>query len=320
MAAHAGRFTLGLSSVQRFAKANPLAFGMGVSLIKTSACDLMVQKVLEKREAIDWKRNATFASFGLLYLGGVQYCIYVPVFSRLFPNAAAFAAKPLAQKARDLKGIRDCIAQVFLDAVVHHAIMYFPTFYMIKELVAAPDGKPSPSRALHNYSENISDDMLALWKIWIPAQLLNFSLMPMYLRIPWSAAASALWTSVLSAMRGGEDVPVAPLVGSTFDAKAMELYNRTYFLTPPPLLDKAQTHLVVVAHASKDRPGIIKDLAGIVAQSGGGISTSKMIVLGPGLSIMMHVALPPAALSQVHPTSAPAISSFTLLSPRPHFS
>ena len=35
-----------------------------------------------------------FGSFGLFYLGGVQYFIYVPLFSRLFPNAAAFAGKP----------------------------------------------------------------------------------------------------------------------------------------------------------------------------------------------------------------------------------
>lgn len=31
-----------------------------------------VVKVVERRQEIDWRRNAAFASFGFLYLGGVQ--------------------------------------------------------------------------------------------------------------------------------------------------------------------------------------------------------------------------------------------------------
>lgn len=177
-----------LASMLRFAKSQPLAFGMGVSLLKTAGCDLLVQKVLEKRESIDWKRTATFGLFGCFYLGGVQYSIYVPVFSRLFPNAAAFAAKPVGQKLRDVKGIRDLFAQVFLDAGVHHALMYFPAFYLVKEMVThdwSSESSPSASRALGEYRRNAKDDLLALWKIWVPAQLLNFALMPMWLPIAW---------------------------------------------------------------------------------------------------------------------------------------
>ena len=74
---------------------HPLAFGVGVSTIKTSASDLLVQVVVEQREEIDWKRNAAFATFGCVYLGGVQYALYVPVFGMIFPNAAKFAAKPI---------------------------------------------------------------------------------------------------------------------------------------------------------------------------------------------------------------------------------
>ena len=41
----------------------------------------------------------------------MQYYIYVPLFSRLFPNAASFAAKSITQKLADPKGIRDLFAQ-----------------------------------------------------------------------------------------------------------------------------------------------------------------------------------------------------------------
>jgi hypothetical protein len=90
----------------------PFAFGVGVSCVKTSFSDLLVQKVVERREEIDWRRNMAFAAFGFFYLGGVQYTLYVPVFSRLFPHAAKFAAKPLREKIRDVKGMTQLVGQV----------------------------------------------------------------------------------------------------------------------------------------------------------------------------------------------------------------
>lgn len=83
-----------------------------MSTIKTSASDLLVQTVVEQKEDIDWKRNAAFATFGCFYLGGVQYAIYVPIFGRMFPNAASFAAKTLKQKLKDTKGQFTLGAQV----------------------------------------------------------------------------------------------------------------------------------------------------------------------------------------------------------------
>ena len=47
--------------------------------------------IVEQKKEIDWKRNFAFATFGCFYLGGVQYAIYVPLFGRIFPNAAKFA-------------------------------------------------------------------------------------------------------------------------------------------------------------------------------------------------------------------------------------
>jgi hypothetical protein len=90
----------------------PFYFGVGLSCVKTSFSDLLVQKVVERREEVDWRRNAAFASFGFFYLGMVQYAMYVPLFGRLFPGAAAFAAKPIAAKLRDGKGMFMMLSQV----------------------------------------------------------------------------------------------------------------------------------------------------------------------------------------------------------------
>jgi hypothetical protein len=96
--------------VRQISVKDPMAFGIVLSGSKTSFSDLLVQKVVERREEIDWMRNAAFACFGFFYLGGVQYTLYATIFGRMFPDAASFAAKPLAQNSRTSKAWR-----VFLD-------------------------------------------------------------------------------------------------------------------------------------------------------------------------------------------------------------
>ena len=211
-----------MAAVLRFAKASPMAFGVGFSCLKTSASDLIVQTFVERRETIDWKRNAAFASFGFGYLGIVQYSLYVPVFGRLFPKTEAFAAKSLREKVADLPGTLGVAAQVFLDQCVHHPFMYFPAFYMTKELVLY-GGDASVDRVYKRWNDNFWPDLEALWKIWVPATCLNFAFSPMWMRIPVVASTSLVWTMILSAMRGTEEVEdgAAAFVGEEEDAAGL---------------------------------------------------------------------------------------------------
>ena len=254
----------------------------------------MVQKVVEKRENIDWRRNAAFGTFGLLYLGGVQYMLYVPVFSRLFPNAAAFAAKSVGEKLRDAKGIRDLFSQVFIDQMVHHPLMYFRVFYMIKDFVTSDS--PNPARAVNEYAGNMREDLIALWKVWIPSTFLNFAFMPMWARIPWVASTSLIWTCILSAMRGGSDVPAKDVFGQV-DASTMELFERA-LIGPAPRLNPDRSHLLVTV-VGPDRPGVIRDVGSLLFNNDASISHSKMMCLGDEFSIVMHVQCDPDKLPGV---------------------
>lgn len=274
----------------------PLAFGVVLSGFKTSFSDLLVQKVVERKEKIDWRRNAAFAAFGFIYLGGIQYTLYVPIFGRLFPNAAKFAAKPLRQKVKDVRGLCNLGLQTFLDQCIHHPFMYFPAFYITKELVMggkADGGEPDISRVLSDYRTNMKEDLIALWKIWVPATLFNFAFMPMHLRIPFAAGVSLLWTCVLSAMRGGDVVHAEDIAGG-------EVTNATYqmfmegmeaFNTTPVEMDRNLDHVSISA-AGKDRPGLVAQLVSHVAIEGGNVTHSKMVRLGEEFIIQMHVALP----------------------------
>ena len=162
-----------MSRLLALTKANPFAFGVVFSTLKTSAADLLVQLQFEQKkiEDIDWRRNSAFALFGCFYLGGVQYTLYVPIFSRMFPSAAAFAEKPIREKLKDPRGFMNMLTQVFLDQCIHHPIAVFPCFYAVKAVVAGN----SVSDGLATYQKNWKEDLVALWKLWVPATMFNVS-------------------------------------------------------------------------------------------------------------------------------------------------
>lgn len=275
----------------------PLAFGIVFSGCKTSCSDLLVQKVVERREHVDWRRNAAFAAFGFIYLGGIQYTLYVPIFGRMFPGAAAFAAKPVAQKLKDIKGIAQLFAQVAIDQCLHHPFMYFPAFYCTKELVMQK--QPDLRRCLADYRRNMSEDLQALWKIWVPATLFNFAFMPMYARIPFTAGVSLLWTCILSMMRGGDighadDLIGGEVTGATLHMMEEDLLHTTqeYLFTEPVNLETGKNHLVLTA-SGRDKPGWVALLSRAVADAGGSVTESRMVRLGDEFIVLMHVAVLP---------------------------
>ncbi|CAJ1379964.1 unnamed protein product [Effrenium voratum] len=122
-------------AIVTFPKRQPFATNVIVATIKTSAADLIVQKA-EGRERIDWQRNGAFTAFGFAYLGMIQWFIYVTLFSRLCPNAIRFANLPWAEKLKCRAGQIDLVKQTALDNFVHYTFVYFPVFYIIKELAA----------------------------------------------------------------------------------------------------------------------------------------------------------------------------------------
>lgn len=275
----------------------PLAFGVVFSGIKTSFSDLLVQKVVEQRDHVDWRRNAAFATFGFVYLGGVQYTIYVRIFGRMFPGAAAFAAKPVAQKLSDVKGIFQLFAQVAIDQCLHHPFMYFPAFYCTKELVMQKN--PDFSRCLADYRRNMSEDLQALWKIWVPATLVNFAFMPMYARIPFTAGVSLLWTCILSTMRGGDVEHADDMIGGAVTSATLHMVeedllygSQNYLFTEPVNLETGKNHVVLTA-SGRDRPGWVALLSRAVTDAGGSVTESRMVRLGDEFIILMHVAVPP---------------------------
>jgi len=193
----------GFSYVQ-FAQDYPFANNVAIATAKTAAADLLAQAVIAQTplDALDWSRFFLFATFGAVYLGSFQYLYQVQVFKRLF-DVDAFTSQPWADKLRDGPGLRALAAQTALDLTVL-TLVYLPTFYVFKAAVFSGSAEPSAwlSSGLGSYTANFAKDEVDLIKVWLPADLVCFSV-PLYLRLPVRHVVSFVWTAYLSFARGG---------------------------------------------------------------------------------------------------------------------
>jgi hypothetical protein len=194
-----------------FPKRRPFATNIIVATVKTSLADLIVQKAEGKKD-IDWTRNGAFTAFGFAYLGIAQWFIYVTIFTRVCPNAVRFANLSWAEKLKDRAGQIDLLKQTALDNFVHYTFVYYPVFYVIKEMINTvtaekteqiSDGSSLAGRALEKYKRNCVQDNLYMWSLWVPGDLIVYAV-PIWMRLPLNHAISLAWTMILSSLRGSE--------------------------------------------------------------------------------------------------------------------
>lgn len=127
-----------------FAERNPFLFQLGVATAKTSAADILVQVVVDKKKwnEIDYRRNGIFVVFGFAYLGGFQYWLMVNKFGKWFPTRQRFAQLSFAEKVKDTAGMLDALKMVAFDVFVHLPLIYFPSYYTCKEIVTGTSWNP----------------------------------------------------------------------------------------------------------------------------------------------------------------------------------
>jgi len=192
-------------SIMSFPKDHPFAFQLGIATAKTSAADLMAQVVVERKkfDEIDWKRNAIFVVFGAVYLGGFQYWLMVNKYRQWFPTMESFAKLTFAQKLKNKAGIIDAGKMVIFDVCVHMPMIYFPTYYTVKEFVGGHSWNPAHwvKDGVTKYSNNMKEDLTAMIKLWGPSDCVQFVL-PLHIRMPFRHAVSFFWTAYVSFTRG----------------------------------------------------------------------------------------------------------------------
>ena len=141
----------------------------------------------------------------------MQYFIYVHLFTRrLFPNASKFVSKSFKEKLRDREGQKTLVKQIALDQGIHHPFFLFPCFYSLKAYIESYDDNTitltqSVRNGLNLYVQNAREDVLRCWAFWVPAFAFNFSVCPIWMRVPFVAGASFFWTMFWSFTRGSPE-------------------------------------------------------------------------------------------------------------------
>jgi hypothetical protein len=205
---------------ESFMKRHPFVFQLGVATGKTSGADLIVQIVAEGKDMteIDWQRNGIFVVFGFVYLGCFQYWLMVNKFGQWFPTMSRFANLRFADKLKDTAGLLDAGKMVLFDIFIHLPMMYFPTYYAVKEFVGGHSWNPMDwvTDGLIKYKKNMKDDLTAMVQLWGPSDCIQFVL-PVHIRMPFRHIVSFFWTAYVSFTRGAiepENHQTAELVTS----------------------------------------------------------------------------------------------------------
>jgi hypothetical protein len=202
-----------MSKVLAFPKNNPFAFQLMVATGKTAAADLLVQIVAEGKSLseVDWKRNGIFVVFGFTYLGGFQWWLMVNKYRQWFPTMDRFAKLSFAQKLKDKAGILDAGRMVLFDIFVHMPLIYFPSYYAVKEFVSGEGYNPFSlvKDGVGRYINNAQDDLTAMVKLWGPSDCVQFVL-PLHIRMPFRHMVSFFWTAYVSFTRGKIEPVDAP--------------------------------------------------------------------------------------------------------------
>lgn len=185
---------------------NPTSAAVFAGTTKCVAADVVIQMYFEReryeKEGFDFRRLAVFALFGSAYVGYAQYIFYSRIFSRVFPTANFYSTLPFREKLRHTQGLKHLAGQVIADMAFLSPFVYIPIFYMMKGTML--DNK-TISQSLTQYKNNLHQDAPAMWSVWLPFAIVNYSCTPLHLRIVTYSAVGFVWAMIVSYYRAGKD-------------------------------------------------------------------------------------------------------------------
>jgi len=120
-----------------------------------------------------------------------------------FPTMDRFGKLSFAEKMKDTAGILDAGKMVLFDVCIHLPLMYFPSYYTLKEFVSGSSWNPADwvMDGTRKYVGNAKEDLTAMIKLWGPSDCVQFVL-PMHIRMPFRHMVSFFWTAYVSFTRG----------------------------------------------------------------------------------------------------------------------
>ena len=180
---------------------HPFPTALVTSVGKCVASDIAVQTLLEGKrlDEVDKRRVFCFFALGLTYVGAFQYGLY----NRLMKPAGDFLTKRAGVSA-------SVATMVVIDQFVVCPVISLPTFFGLKSFangecgVTEVPGRIADKMTVTEYDAGEWMTMTAMWAYWMPAQAINFWIVPRHLTIPFMNLLGFGWNAIMSAMNGSK--------------------------------------------------------------------------------------------------------------------
>ena len=171
-----------LKALAGFAKRRPQATAIVSSGVMVTAADCVAQIAVEKRtfKTLDLRRLFSVSVFACIYIGGGQYQIYRQVFDRLLTASRFGRAAPLLKAG--------------MDNFIVTPFVYLPVFFYSTSVLRGFGWETGAQRL----ADERWDTAKAAWTLWVPAQVVNFALVPNQFRVPFMSCISFGWNTILA--------------------------------------------------------------------------------------------------------------------------
>ena len=177
----------------------PLETKVATAAVLAVAGDAIAQR--RGGDKYDAIRASSFVLFDAAYRGGFQHAAFPwiiehcrgDVLGRLVTSSVVDPA---------LLAAVECTA---FNQLLVVPIVYYPLFFGITGAVQGLSLTESLARARAQFV----DLTIRNWKFWIPAQLVQFYLLPIDLQVPFTCVMGLVWNVILSAVAGSARPPIA---------------------------------------------------------------------------------------------------------------
>ena len=169
-----------LAAYAELSTKRPYAVAFGSCAVKGVIADTISQRIVEGKQEQNWKRTAVFAFYGGWYCGWFQHALYNVGYAGLFGLDTS---------------LKNAVRKVAFDSAVHVPLVCFPVYYAYKGYLYDGIGVQG---GLKRYTQEWQMICSNYYMVWVPANLLVFTIVPVPLRIGFIACTSLGWLTVSS--------------------------------------------------------------------------------------------------------------------------
>ncbi|BFI25506.1 hypothetical protein MPTK2_1g21680 [Marchantia polymorpha subsp. ruderalis] len=159
----------------RMLENHPLIAKSLTSALLNAIADYFCQVFVEKLEKVDWKRFWSFVAIGLFLSGpGLHYW---------------YGALP---KIITVPGLGGVLLRIGLDQILFTPLGMLSFFVVLLTLENRQD------QIQRKLEKDWWPTVVANWKVWIPFQIVNFSMVPPQLQVPAAGLLGMVWSVFIS--------------------------------------------------------------------------------------------------------------------------